>query len=103
MKDKVQNNENGKGRLSFFELVIEVIGWLQIVASPLLAGIIIGALIYFSGPSALRLVIAIIVALAGLIVGIVFATRVWKNSGTNHFVSRIMATPELDNLDHDGK
>lgn len=32
-----------------------------------------------------------------LIMGVIWATRVWKKHGTIHFVSRVMATPELDN------
>lgn len=38
----------------------------------------------------------IAVALLALIIGIVFATRVWKKQGTMHFLSRVSASPELD-------
>ncbi len=99
MSYKVQPEEKKQRKLSFFECVFEVIGWLQIVASPLLAGLVVGAIIYFSNPGDLRLVLAIFVAIIGLLMGIVFATRVWKKQGTIHFVSRVMATPELDKLD----
>ena len=98
MSSKIEKSEREKGKISFFEYAIEVVGWLQIVASPLLAGLIIAAFIYFPNPTDARLVIAIGIALLGLIVGIVFATRVWKKHGTIHFVSGIMATPELDNV-----
>ena len=67
--------------------------------SPLLLGLLLGAIIYFSNPSDGRLSLACLVTLIGLIVGIVFATRVWKKHGTMHFISRVMATPELDTLD----
>lgn len=103
MSDKIQKGRKKQSKMSFFDYATEVIGWLQIVASPLLAGLVVGGLIYFSNPSTLRLVIAIVVVLIGLIVGIVFATRVWKKQGTIHFVSRVMATPELDNLDEEEK
>ena len=79
------------------EFITEAIGWLQIVASPLLIGLGIGALIYFSHPTELRMITGIGVAALGLIVGIVWATRVWKKYGTMRFLSRIIATPELDN------
>lgn len=98
MTDNVQQEKKQQSKLSFFDYVFEVIGWLQIVASPLLAGVVVGALIYFSNPSGWRLVLALVI---GLIVGIIFATRVWKKHGTMHFVSRVMATPELDNLDEE--
>lgn len=79
-----------------FEFITEVIGWLQIVASPLLIGLGIGALVYFSNPTNTRLVIGITVAVLGLIIGILWATKIWKTKGTISFMSRIMATPELD-------
>ena len=46
MSDKIQ--ESKKDKMSFFDYFTEVVGWLQIVASPLLAGLVISALIYFS-------------------------------------------------------
>ncbi|UKJ06216.1 hypothetical protein [Solitalea lacus] len=76
---------------------------MQIVASPLLIGLAIGATIYFSDPTTTRLFIGIIVATVGLIVGIIWATRQWKGKGTIWFMSRIMATPELDNIDGEQK
>ncbi len=82
-----------------FELFTEVMGWLQIVASPLLIGLAIGAIIYFSNQTTVRLIIGIGVAVSGLIVGIIWATKQWKGKGTIWFMSRIMATPELDNLE----
>jgi hypothetical protein len=103
MSDKIQKEERKKVKMSFFEYATEVIGWLQIVASPLLGGLVIAALIYFSNPTILRLLIAIGIALIGLIVGIVFDTRIWKKQGTMHFLSRVSATPELDNLDEEKK
>jgi hypothetical protein len=79
------------------EFITEAIGWLQIVASPLLIGLGIGALVYFSHPTELRMIVGISVAALGLVIGIVWATRVWKKYGTMRFLSRIIATPELDN------
>lgn len=81
-----------------FEYIMEVIGWLQIVASPFLIGLGIAAFIYFPNPTETKLVIAIIVAVLGLIIGIFCANRIWKTKGTMWFVSQISATPDLDNL-----
>lgn len=81
-----------------FEYIIEIIGWLQIVASPLLIGLGIAAFIYFPNPSESTLIIAIIVAIMGLVVGIIWANRIWKTKGTMWFVSQISATPDLDNF-----
>lgn len=82
-----------------FEFTTEAIAWLQIVASPLLIGLVIGAITYFTSPNLTRLILAIVVSMAGLIVGIIWATKKWKGKGTNWFMSRIMATPELDSPD----
>jgi hypothetical protein len=103
MNDNPQTTEKEKEKMSFFEHALEVVGWLQIVASPLLGGLMIGAVVYFSNPTICRLVIAISMATIGLIAGIIFATRAWKKQGTMYFISRIMATPELDTVDEEKK
>jgi len=38
------------------------------------------------------------VVLCGLILGIMWATRIWKKQGTSTFMSRVNASPDLDNL-----
>jgi hypothetical protein len=74
---------------------------LQIVASSFLIGLAIGAVIYFSDPTTIRLIIGIAVATAGLVIGIIWAIKQWRGKGTIWFMSRIMATPELDNPDEE--
>ncbi|MDQ3112468.1 MAG: hypothetical protein M3R17_21505 [Bacteroidota bacterium] len=80
----------------FFSFLTEVIGWLAIVASPFLIGIVIGAVVYFNNPGTTGIVIGISIAVLGLIIGIIWATRVWRKKGTLEFISIISATPELD-------
>ena len=99
-KQAFENNK-AKNKLSFFDYVFEIIGWLQIVVSPLLLGLLIGAGIYFTNPNTGRMVAGIAVAILGLTTGIIIATRAWKGKGTIHLVSRVMATPELDELEED--
>jgi hypothetical protein len=94
-----ETEKNGKSKMSSSDFMFEVIGWIQIVFSPLLLAGIIGFIIYVSNPTATRLVVGIIVSFIGLIIGIVFANRVWKKHGTMHFVSRVSASPELDNTE----
>lgn len=84
---------------SAFEYFTEIIGWIQIVASPFLTGLIIGALIYFPKPNRLTLIIAIVIATIGLTIGVIWATKIWRKKGTMHFMSRIMATPEVEKKD----
>lgn len=97
--DKEEKAASKNGAYRFIQLVTQYIAWLQIVASPLIIGLIIGGIIYYSNPSTTRLIIGIIVSLAGLIVGIKWATKKWKGKGTLEFMSRTMATPELDKWD----
>ena len=89
--------------ISPFEKIMEIIGWLRIVASPLITGLIVGAFIYLPNPTDTRLIIGISVAVLGLIIGILWATSVWKKNGTINFLSKTMATPELDKLVQDAE
>jgi len=93
-----QDMNTRKGK-SAFEYFTEIIGWIQIAISPLLVGIIIGAVIYFTKPNKSTFIIAIIIAIVGLCIGVIWATKIWKKKGTIHFMSRIMATSELDEKD----
>lgn len=82
----------------FFERITEFIGWLQIAAAPSLIGTGVGAAMYFAHTTLIRLVIGGVIAVAGIVIGCVWATRVMKSrNGTVWFMSRIIATPELDN------
>ena len=80
-----------------FEYIAEIIVWIQIVISPTLICFAIGAIIYFMNPGETNLIIAICIILFGLVGGIVFANRIWKTKGTVRFISRVTASPELDN------
>ena len=44
------------------------------------------------------LILWILISISGLIMGIIWATKKFKTTGTVHFLSRVMATPELDDL-----
>ena len=69
---------------------------MQILASPLLAGIVVGCLVYLAQPNPVGMMIGVASAIIGLVVGIVWATKTWKKKGTVRFMSRVIATPELD-------
>ena len=99
MKKTVKPNEDLSAKKNIFEFFTESLGWLQIVFSPLLLSAFLGFIIYASNPSMFRLILSIVITLIGLIIGIIWATHIWKTRGTVDFVSRISASPELDNLD----
>ena len=79
-----------------FELITEIIGWVQIAIFPTLIGLSIGFLMYYNFDNIYGLVIGCIFGLIGLILGIALATKKFKATGTIHFISRLSATPELD-------
>jgi len=103
MEEISQQKNITTGKKGVFDYFIEIVGWLQIAASPFLIGLIIGSIVYFPKPNTTRLIIGIAIATIGLCIGIVWATRVWRKKGTIHFMSRTMATPELDNINEDQK
>ena len=78
--------------------ILEIIGWLQIAASPIVAGLIIGSIIYLAKTDTIGFIIGIIIDLTGLVVGVVWATKVWRREGTVNFVSRLLGTPELNKI-----
>ena len=82
-------------------LFFEIMGWLQIVASPLLTGAILGFILYVSIPGQNALIIGLIPLTLGLIVGVIWANRIWKKGGTSRYMSRAMSSPEFDDIKKD--
>jgi len=83
-----------------FERITELIGWLRIAASPLLIGLFAAAVVYFPNQTTTTLVIGVCLAIFGLLIGIMLATKIFKSKkGTIWFLSRTRATPDLNNQD----
>ena len=83
--------------LRIFEWITEAIGWFRIVLSPFLIGLALGAIVYFPNPSDLSFIIGVAIATLGLIIGIIWATSIYlSKGGTVWFLSRTMASPDLD-------
>ncbi len=78
--------------------IIEVLCWLRIVASPTIMGGVAGFLLWKGVGGTSGILFGGFVALCGLILGIMWATRIWKKQGTSTFMSRVNASPDLDNL-----
>lgn len=83
--------------MKIFRLITEIFGWIQIVASPFLIALIVAFVVYYFNQDEAGLIISIVIALAGLITGIILATKIWKKKGTVNFISRINGTPQPDN------
>lgn len=88
-------------KLGGHNLFFEIMGWLQIVASPLLIGAILGFLLYVSIPGQNALIIGLAPLLLGLIVGVIWANRVSKKDGASRYMSRAMSSPEFDDIKKD--
>ena len=78
--------------------MIEVLCWLRIVASPTIMGGVAGFVLWKGVGGTSGILIGGFVVLCGLILGIMWATRIWKKQGTSTFMSRVNTSPDLDNL-----
>ena len=67
--------------------------------SPTLLGIGFGFGIYYYFQNQNGMIFGIIIAFFGFIIGLIWATKKFNTNGTIHFLSRISATTELDNLE----
>ncbi|MBP6310882.1 MAG: hypothetical protein KA408_01330 [Flavobacteriales bacterium] len=87
---------NEKENTNWFDELTEIFGWIQIMFSPTLVGLALGGLYYLYSPDTIGKILGSTIAIIGLIIGIIWATKVKKKYGTIWFISRNMATPELD-------
>jgi hypothetical protein len=73
----------------------EIIGWLMIVGWAIFVSGIIGFIAYKAAHS---LILGIAIVALGLFLGILWANKIARKRSTIDFVSRVNASPELDNL-----
>lgn len=80
---------------SLMKIFIELISWFRIAVSPTLIGTLIGGIVYLKmGDDGF--VPGIVITAMGGIIGVLWATKIWRKQGTTYFISRIDASPELD-------
>lgn len=77
-------------------MLLEILGWLKIVISPTLIGALIGGLLYLYYKNETGVYLGVSIAVLGLVVGVIWATNIWKKQGTMNFLSRTNASPELN-------
>jgi disulfide bond formation protein DsbB len=82
--------------IKILETILRIFAWLQIAFSPFIVGTIIGGLVYLYQPNGSTMLIGIALATVGLIVGIIWANKVWKNKGTVEQMVELLSTPELE-------
>lgn len=89
----------GNKKSNIFEKSTELIGGVQIFLSPFLIGAIISAIIYFTNPNTITLIVSILIFLLGIFIGIKLASKIYRSKeGTIDFISKIDSTPEIDNV-----
>ncbi|MBI1783483.1 MAG: hypothetical protein HYR66_19275 [Sphingobacteriales bacterium] len=71
------------------KIILEIIGWCQIAFGTTLLFALIAAALYFAYTSNTTAIIAIALIIAGFIVGVIWATRIWIKHGTIEWLSRI--------------
>jgi hypothetical protein len=76
--------------------LIEILNWLRIALSPTLIGGILGGIVYLNFPNSVGLAIGVGILFTGILAGVTWATNVWKKKGTSYFMSRIHASPDID-------
>ncbi len=81
---------------TIFGTLFEIVGWIQIVLSPTLIGI--GFAVYYNFPNLNGMILGISFAIIGTILGIIWATKKYKTTGTMDFLLRISSTPDFDKM-----
>jgi drug/metabolite transporter (DMT)-like permease len=79
--------------------LIEVVNWFRIILFPSFVGVIMGGLFYYLFQNYTGKVLWIVCSIFGVVFGVIWASRIWKKQGTTTFMSKVIATPELDKLD----
>ena len=83
--------------MKFFRFITEVFGWIRIAISPFIISLAIALGVYIVWQDLIGFIIAIMISIAGLMTGIIWATRVWKKNGTVDFLSRTKEVQEIKN------
>jgi hypothetical protein len=75
--------------MRWLELILEIFGWLQIVAGTTIAGGLVGSAVYIKWSNETGKFICLITLCIGFISGAVWATVIWRKYGTIEWLSRI--------------
>lgn len=87
-----------KNEKSFFETIIDAISWLKIVASPTILGIGFACQYYLKSNFLFGFFV-----IAGIVLGIYWANKVSKKYGATNFISKVDASPDIDESVKDKK
>jgi len=82
--------------MKIFDFITEIIACLQIAISPIIISILLAAAVYYYKQDRICLILSIIILLAGIITGVIWATRIYRKRGTVNFMAKVSSNPELD-------
>jgi general stress protein CsbA len=74
MQSNSEQNPNERPGISFFDTIVEIYQWLEIVVAVLIAGMIIAILVYDSKPGNTSRSWVIVIMIIALVVGVILAT-----------------------------
>lgn len=89
--------------MKIVEKLVAALFWLQIAAAPSVLAVFLGIIVHYYLPNPLGWIAAIAIVVSGIIGGILLANWAAKKYGTIAFISRVSASPELDNLEEKEK
>ena len=75
--------------MKLIEIILEIIGWLQITLGVTLAAGLVALVIYLAWNTQSGKKASIILLAIGFFIGAFWATRIWKKHGTVAWLSRI--------------
>jgi uncharacterized membrane protein YdjX (TVP38/TMEM64 family) len=87
--------------MKIIETFIEIFSWLKIVASPTLLGALAGFLSCKGIAPLYGSWVGVLLALTGLVTGILWANHARKKYGASTFISRVNASPDFDQIKSD--
>lgn len=85
--------------MKFFEKIVELINWLKIFLSPVVISLMLALVVYLYGrDNYWSQFFAAFIIVAGVVVGVYFAEKMRKKYGAENFMSKIYASPDLDDV-----
>lgn len=82
--------------MKLVEWLVEAFFTIKLFLSPVLLGGLAGMYVYLTANSETQIYIAYAIWILGILLGILLAWKVKKKQAATEFLSRVMATPELD-------
>lgn len=84
--------------MNAFDKAIEIINWIKIALSPIIISLFLATIVFFYFENFWLKALAGLIVLTGLVVGIMLAEKIRKKHGTENFMAKVSASPDLDDI-----